>query len=643
MNAPTDQSVAEAMEAIMKRNAGDPAVARVLEELSKVALVPGAVKTDLSETAKTGFFGRLGLAAEYVINGITPKTWFAPGQPMRPQADAPDQGTRGRRFDYPVGTNLQYQPKTEPGSGIPFFVLRGLAENYDLLRLAIETRKDQFCAIEWDVQCKDEDADPAKFKDQIKRAKEFFERPTPEHDWNEWLRALLDDCLVCDSMTLYPRLNRGGTLHSLVPVDPALMKRLVDESGMMPLPPSPAFQQILKGVPAVDYYAMPEGFDPAFEGRQLLYWIRNPRSYRLYGLSPTEQVVMTVNIALRRQGSQLEYYTEGSIPDMIIGLPESWTPDQLKELQDWWDSILSGNTATRRKVRFVPEMKGEIHPKDASVILKDETDEWLARIICFAFSLPPTALVKMVNRAAGEQIASTAREEGLMPMLTWFASKFTWVANNLLACPDVCFKFRTEIEVDPKITADVNTAYVRAGVISVDEARDDIGREPRGVDELTFYTATGVVPLKEGLEKAKEDIKNPPPPPPAFGAQPAPGGGKPPNGSAPPNGEEKREPGAKDAKEPPVEKGMPNIYLGDTIIRVTPGEPPMVKVDGVTVNVDQREGTFGPSKVTKKIVAKRDPLSGDLFGEITESAVGDPTGASLVKTVRVEREGAGRE
>jgi phage portal protein BeeE len=55
-------------------------------------------------------------------------------------------------------------------------------------------------------------------------------------------------------------------------------------------PPAPAYQQILKGVPAVDY-----GAD------ELIYAPRNPRVHKAYGFSPVEQVQMSVNIALRRQ------------------------------------------------------------------------------------------------------------------------------------------------------------------------------------------------------------------------------------------------------------------------------------------------------------------------------------------------------
>jgi hypothetical protein len=62
------------------------------------------------------------------------------------------------------------------------------------------------------------------------------------------------------------------------------------------------------------------------------------RAHRVYGYSPVQQVLITVNIALRRQLWQLDYYSEGSIPDALIGVPNSWTPDQIKQFQDYWDT-----------------------------------------------------------------------------------------------------------------------------------------------------------------------------------------------------------------------------------------------------------------------------------------------------------------
>ena len=142
-------------------------------------------------------------------------------------------------------------------------------------------------------------------------------------------------------------------------------------------PPYPAYQQILKGLPAVDYKA-----------DELYYLPRNVRSHRVYGYSPVEQVVMTVNIALRRQMHQLQYYTEGNVPEALIGVPETWTPDQIGQFQAYWDALLEGDSAQRRHARFVPATisKSFVQTKEAG--LKDDYDEWLA-LTCLVFFIQP--------------------------------------------------------------------------------------------------------------------------------------------------------------------------------------------------------------------------------------------------------------
>ncbi len=629
-----EATLTETLANTFAKHKGDPAAEALMEDLRKVLATPGAKRTDLAVVANNrSLTQRLGDSAKYVISSIVPTTWFGPNQPIQPQADKPDQGTRGRRFDFPVGSNIQYQPKSEQGAGVPFYVLRGLAESFDLLRLVIETRKDQMVAQKWEiVPTGDDKGKAASMKTDIEEVRAFFEQPSPDLTWDEWLRAVVDDDLVCGSVALYPRMNRGGALHSLIPMDVAMIKRLIDETGMTPDAPNPAYQQILKGVPAVDYTR-----------EELVYWMRNPRTWRMYGYSPVEQIITTVNIALRRQNSQLEYYTEGNIPDMILGVPESWTPEQLKDTQDWWDSVLSGNTATRRKARFVPEIKGVVLPKDAAVMLKDEADEWFSRIICFAFSIPPSALMKQVNRASGEQMAETAKEEGLLPMLSWYERKLTAVIRDVLKKPGLKFTFNTTVEVDPKVKADTNVLYVKSGIMTPDEAREDMGKEPMGSNELLVYLPTGVVPLKESADKAKQDILHPPAPPAPGPLVLNPGQtahdqttGKPLAFGAKQE-EKKPAPVAKsDAPTP-----MPTIIMGDTFVRVAPGVAPEVTVGDTHVVVDQREGVPDKRTVTKHVVAKRDPVSGDLVGEITEtsvdSAIDRKPNDPLVKTIKVTR------
>jgi len=71
-------------------------------------------------------------------------------------------------------------------------------------------------------------------------------------------------------------------------------------------------------------------------------------------MSPVEQIAMTINIALRRDMATLDYYRLGSTPDAFATLPKEWTLDQIKQFQDYFDALMSGNLARRRVVKFMP-------------------------------------------------------------------------------------------------------------------------------------------------------------------------------------------------------------------------------------------------------------------------------------------------
>ena len=337
-----------------------------------------------------GVFARLAQAARTAIAGVRPDAWFGPQQPLAPQA--PPE-VKGRQYDYAFGANLNYSPRSE--GGITFAELRALADALPLLRAVIETRKDQIAAQNFTVRQRSR-ANLPDASARIEAALALLARPDRRRSFGDWLRMLLEDLLVIDAATLYPRYDRSGGLYSLDIVDGATITPLIGEDGRAPEPPDPAFQQVLHGVPAAD-----------FSADELLYLPRNARAHKLYGMSPVEQIALTINIALRRETATLDYYRTGSVPDAFGTVPKEWTTDQCNAFQNYFDAQMSGNSALRRTLKFMPGDFKLIEPRQPP--LKDQYDEWLARLICYAFSVPVTPFVSQVNRATSARPCASRR------------------------------------------------------------------------------------------------------------------------------------------------------------------------------------------------------------------------------------------
>src|SRR5580704_16899670 len=404
-------------------------------------------------------FQRLASAARYTISGVAPDGWFGPQQPLAPQAP-PD--VKGRQWDYPFGVNLSYVPRSE--GGISFLELRALADALPLLRAVIETRKDQIAGLNYAVRSRDPSGAPDAAA-RIQSTLALLASPDRRHSFAAWLRMLLEDMLVIDAATIYPRFTRGGSLYSLDVIDGSTITPLVGEDGRSPEPPDPGYQQVLHGVPAAD-----------FSADELLYLPRNLRSHRLYGMSPVEQIALTINIALRRDAATLDYYRSGSQPDAFATLPKEWTADQIRSFQDYFDALMSGNLARRRQTKFMPADFKLIEARQPP--LKDQYDEWLARIICYAFSVPVSPFVSQVNRATGETMRQQATQEGLVPLKAWVKNALDHVIRECMNEPGLEFVWVGDDALDPLEQAQTLNILVAAGIKTREEARADLGLGP---------------------------------------------------------------------------------------------------------------------------------------------------------------------
>ena len=205
---------------------------------------------------------------------------------------------------------------------------------------------------------------------------------------------------------------------------------------------------------------------------------------------------MTVNIALRRQLWQLDYFTEGSIPDALIGVPQGWTPDQIKQFQDYWDTEFAGDLAKRRRAKFVPGETAAKVVQTKEPQHKDDFDEWLARIICYAFSVPPQWATKAMNRATADNQSAQSEEEGLEPTKEWVKDLIDEIVAEEFDSPDLELHWLDEDEGDPETVLE---GRLKVGALTLNEMRDALGLAPydnAAADRPMVLTATGFVPIE---------------------------------------------------------------------------------------------------------------------------------------------------
>lgn len=463
-----------------------------------------------------GIIGRATAALRYAVTGKAPTDWFGPGTTLAAQAP---ENVRGRQFDYAFFANINYKPRG--GEPLGFDRLKVLAK-HPVVAMLIQRQKDKVTALDWQIKPrkKANDNTPDTADTSIEPLVEFFRYPDKEHDWSQWIGAVLDQLLVIDAVTIYAAPTRAGNPYALQLLDGAMVKPVLDLGGRRPLSPSPAYQQVLKGLPAIDYTA-----------DELIYFPQTYRADRVYGYSRVEQAADLIDAAVSRLSSQKGYFDFGNLGDGYFTAPENWTPDQVKDLQNQWNAMMQGvDPSMRRSSPFLP-MGTEWHATKADV-LSDEYDEFLIRLLCFPFGVAPSPFMKQMGLGKGsaDTEQDAAEEGGIAPLMQYVERLMSMVLTKWFDRPDLEFAFVEDREFDPKVKAEIQDIRLRNGSTFINEVRDSNGEQPLPNGDKPFVYFTGEVQLLEDAIKPRPD---PAPPIPGAGSvQPAGAEGTAPVGQA---------------------------------------------------------------------------------------------------------------
>jgi len=167
--------------------------------------------------------------------------------------------------------------------------------------------------------------------------------------------------------------------------------------------------------------------------------------------------------------------------------------------------VFAGDLARRRRAKFVPGDSARTVHQTKEPQHKDDFDEWLARIVCFAFSVPPQWAVKQMNRATADNQSAQSEDEGLEPTKEWVKDLVDEIIADEFASPDLELHWLDEDDGDPEtVLAD----RLKLGAVTLNEMRDHLGLDPYpnpAADRAMVLTATGYVPIEANVARPSMD------------------------------------------------------------------------------------------------------------------------------------------
>ena len=434
---------------------------------------------------------------------VMPTIPFSPGQPLIPSAINPIQD-RGRpdprRYEYLVAQNINV---TETRL-VPFATLRAAADQIDIIRRCIEVLKAKLTGMDWDIvlgndatekiiaeqnvnQVRAQSLAKVQFADEINRLRQFWEQPDKVNGlvFADWLNMALEEILVLDAWAVWAQKSVGGDCLALQILDGSTIKPLIDDRGMRPAPPNPAFQQVLYGFPRTEFSASDESeeADGEFSSDELQYMIRNRRAMTVYGFSPVERSLALADIYIRRQQWLRKEYTDGVLPELMFETDANFgnNPDLLRAYENIFNDDLAGVTEQRKRARILP---GGLHPvqfEGYGERFKDTLDEYLVNSICGHFGVQPSEIgfaPKGGLGGAGHQQGQSESSEviGVVPLANWLSKMLTNMSYVYLGMPrELEFKIMPSARNETMDMAQRTEIQIKSGELTINEARSRQG------------------------------------------------------------------------------------------------------------------------------------------------------------------------
>lgn len=310
------------------------------------------------------------------------------------------------------------------------------------------------------------------------RAQRLLDRPTPTMSGDEWRQIMAVHLLTWGNFFALKERDAAGYISALWPIKPQSVK---------------VTRQ--KGSQKLEYFIGEQRFDES-----TLLHIRGMGDDGTVGYSPIQQARHQLGMAQSIDEFGSKFFNNGARPGVILRHPSRLSPEAAERLRAQWSQAHSGS---RNAFSTVVVEEGievttlTMPPPSDLVALGKLSDVRIAQL----FRIPPSLLM---TEAGGSLQYTTTELEG-RHFVTWCLRPWlVRIEQALLRDPDIfsdnglgsqfspMFQVSELIRGDNKTAAETDVMLLNAGIITVDEARQNLGLNP--MDETVPSDALVIAP-----------------------------------------------------------------------------------------------------------------------------------------------------
>ena len=411
--------------------------------------------------ANKDFTDRLGLAFQTISTYNLPDNNMLGSDSLVPKAVIPEYLYKPP-FGYPLNKDI--------------FTIRRLSKtNY--VAMIINTICSEMSALDWNINAIQDTNIP---DDIIKETKNFFNNPNSNNEsFDQFISKVVRDLFELDAGVINKIYNLKGEFVQMYVYDGATFLKNPNYHGIMP--EKDAYYQ----------YGWLTGARPVpFNKEEIIYLMLNPRTNTLYGTSPVENLLDTLQVLLYGLESNLEYFgSDNNMPKGVLKILNA-NERQVSSFKNQWNQQLQSKDSAgnwKRRNYKMPMINSDVQFERISFSNAEleliQQQEWFTKLVLAMFGVTPSELgfTQDSNRATEIIQSNVFKRKTINPLVQLLEYNFNRLVINDL--PWIKGKYENQVVFEfERYDAEEEIAKrkvlwndVKTGLITPNEAREQLG------------------------------------------------------------------------------------------------------------------------------------------------------------------------